>query len=492
MSRLLEVLRSNRSPLFVFFLAAVLRGLPEILSGPYPVGYDVLAGYIPAVEKFPDVSVLTLFGWVWAPLAIVILRAFSVFSDGNSYLLMKIFAPGLYGFFASSFYLMLARGLRWNPRISLMTGLIFLLQPAILRLGWDQFRLELGLSILFLLLTVTGGDLLRRGRRAPWAIAGLSVLVVLSQELVAVLLFAIAFWQIFAALRARNSTLSSYATLLPAVLLFALQVFARLVRFPSFSSHLSPIMTSNSPFFTNYLSGLPFGGGGYSLLILTVASLSLYTIVPVLPLALAGFSREKLFFPVLLWLAIAAYDVVAVPSFGLSYFWWWLLLLPIPLTVYAGKGLVKFGVLRKTNRFRIGVLFIALLSFLAMGYSTSAIGLGYPSAYAYMPGGLVESAVPFADIPYIQQAFYWSNQHLPWGSLILVPENFQGFAATDSRSDLRINVVPPSLSLEEALQLVHPKTAVYAIYTPLHLGNASIQKLAVFGNILVCDVTGSN
>src|SRR5207245_2989890 len=117
--RLVEVLKSNRSPLFIFLAASVLRGLPEALSGPYPVGYDVLAGYVPSIETFPQVSVLRLFGWIWAPLVVIILRFFSILSSENSYILLKVFAPLLYGFFALSFYLVLVRGFHWDPRISL-------------------------------------------------------------------------------------------------------------------------------------------------------------------------------------------------------------------------------------------------------------------------------------------------------------------------------------------------------------------------------------
>src|SRR5207245_2377743 len=129
----------------------------------------------------------------------------------------------------------------------------------------------------------------------------------------AVLLFVVALWQIGATLMARRGTLFRYAPLLPAVCVFVLQVYGRLVGFPSFSPHLSPIVASNSHLFTNYLSSFSFGGGGYPFLILAVASLSLYTVVPVLPLALMGFSRDRLFFPVLSWLIVAAYDVVVVP-----------------------------------------------------------------------------------------------------------------------------------------------------------------------------------
>src|SRR6059036_3714181 len=100
----LRLVRSHSSQLLVFSAALLLRGLPEILSGQYPVGYDVIVGYVPSIERFPEPAVLTLFGWVWAPLCIFLLRALWEFSFGSTYFFLKLFAPVLYGFFAFTFY----------------------------------------------------------------------------------------------------------------------------------------------------------------------------------------------------------------------------------------------------------------------------------------------------------------------------------------------------------------------------------------------------
>ncbi len=40
----------------VFLLSVAVRALPEFLSGSYPVGFDVLAGYVPSVLTLPDNS----------------------------------------------------------------------------------------------------------------------------------------------------------------------------------------------------------------------------------------------------------------------------------------------------------------------------------------------------------------------------------------------------------------------------------------------------
>ena len=164
----------------VFLLSLLVRALPEILSGSNPVGFDVLAGYVPSVLTLPDNSALKVFGWAWSPLAVYFLWIIRLLTRCDVYLLMKVVGPVFYGFFTLSFYYLLRQGLKWNQKKCFVVALIFLLQPAVLRIGWDQFREELGFIFLFVLLAKTEGNFVNGSKTKPLLVLTLSMLIVLS------------------------------------------------------------------------------------------------------------------------------------------------------------------------------------------------------------------------------------------------------------------------------------------------------------------------
>jgi len=161
--------------------------------------------------------------------------------------------------------------------------------------------------------------------------------------------------------------------------------------------------------------------------------------------------------------------------------------LSIPLTIYAVQGLEKHGFLRG-NRFKITVASLIILSMMAIGYSISAFSLGSTYTYPFLPSGLVQSSVPFADIPDIESAFTWASGVLPMNVSVIVPEQFQGFAATYLRSDLKIRVASPSLTLDQA-RLYYPiRGQLFAIYYSNEIGAAlDYVRLTGFGSVIVCE-----
>jgi len=489
--RLCKVCASGRYlPLWVFLMAFAIRALPEFLSGPYPVGYDLLAGYAPSILALPDASPLKLFGWFWSPLAVFVLWFFWVLTRVDLYLLLKVAGPVFYGLFVLSFYYLLLKGLGWGGRKSFVTALLFLLQPAVLRTGWDQLREELGFVFLFVLLAGTNCDIVSGARKKPLTVVVLSVLVALSHQLAAVLLFVVLFWQFVRRLWGKSAfSLKGMIVFVPFVVLFGVQLcFAYFVD-AGFSSHFVPVqLPSGSGFFafTDYfLSDPRFVGGDYFRILAYVGSLSLYCVVPLVFLALKGFFRDKVFTPMLIWLCVASYSIVVFPWFAFSYYWWWILLLPIPLTVYAGHALERWGVFAEGKRSKKLFVGFLLLGVVGVGYACSVVRLGYPYAYTYMPSGLVESCVGFDNIPDIKAAFTWVNENVPVGALVVVPEKFQGFASMYSRSDLRIRVAPPLLSLSEVVGMVEGESIVYAIYYSDDVGKFENTKenLATFRNV---------
>lgn len=454
--------------LWIFSIAFVIRLLPEFLSGPFPVGYDLLAGYAPSLYVFPNDAPLRLFGWAWSPLAVYILWFFWKLSGVDLFLFLKMAGPVFYGLFVLSFYYLLWRGVGWSEKKSFVTALLFLLQPAVLRTGWDQLREELGFVFLFVLLAETRLDVIAGARKKPFMVVVLSVLVVLSHQLATVLLFVVMVWQFMDILvRKRSLPLRGLVAFIPSAFVFIWGLYGQFVC-PNYSDRFVPIqLPSGTGFFafTNYfLSDPRFAGGDWFRVLAYVGSLSLYCVVPLVPLAVKGFFKDNVFMPILVWLCVASYSIVVFPWFAFSHYWWWILLLPIPLTVYAGNALERFGVFVWGKHFRKVLFGFLLLGVVGIGYARSVIKLGYPYAYTYMPSGLVESCVDFVDIPSIKEAFIWASTHLPLNAVVVVPERFQGFASMYSTADLKIHVAPALLEFRNIVEkITENNDAFYAI-----------------------------
>jgi len=446
-----------------------MRGLPELLSGPYPVGYDLLTGYAPSILALPEVYPLTL-GWLWSSLSIFVLWFFWKISQMDLFLFLKIAGPVFYGLFVCSFYYLLSKGIRWDRRKSFLTALVFLLQPAVLRLGWDQLRLMLGFVFLFVLLAKTECNIVSGAGKKPILVAALSVLLVMSQQLTAVIFFAVAIFQLAKfRFESRRDLSRVWIVIFPSMIIFMLQLYLSYFVNLGYNPHYMPI---ELPFgtglfaFTDYFLGDPrFIDGNYFTVLAYVANLSLYVVVPLIPLAVKGFFKDRVFTPMLAWLLVASYSVIVFPWFAFSYFWFWLFLLPIPLTVYAAHALKKKGFLPNERLSRKALTGFALLGVIGVAYSSSVITVGYPFAYTYMPSGLVETCVEFEEIPDVKEAFAWVNSNIPEGSVLVVPENLQGFASMYSRSDIRILIAPPLVNLNQVSELIaKDNSTIYAVY----------------------------
>ena len=472
----------------VFIVALTLRTLPELLSGYYPVGFDTLAGYVPAIIALPDHSPMNLFGWTWSPLAVYLLWFVQFVTRIDPYILLKVAGPVFYGIFTVSFYCMLLHGLEWDDKKSFMVTLLFLLQPAVLRTGWDQLREELGLTFFFLLLAKTKCDIAYGAKTKPLTVLLLSILIVFSHQLAAILFFVVFLWQLFHTMvKEDGAFLRGVVVVLPSAAIFVWQLYNQFV-IPSVSPHFSPIHLptgTNIFVFSNYfLSDPRFLDGDYFKILSYVGSLSLYCVVPLVPFALKGLSKDRVFTPMLIWLSIASYSIVFSPKYAFSYYWWWTLLLPIPLTVYMGQGLEKLGVFRNPARLKMAAFALLIFGGVAFGYAGSAVRIGYPNAYSYIPSGLVESCVGFDDIPDVKGSLEWVNEHASTGAIVVVPENFQGLAFMDLRSDLEIRVAPSLLDLGKAVRTLEAsQDFVYAVYYLSEVGNYDSEMLAIFRKV---------
>jgi hypothetical protein len=472
-----------------------LRALPEFLSGIYPVGFDTLQGYAPAVLALPDISPMKLFGWVYSPLAVLILWFVRFLTGVDIYFLLKIAGPVFYGLLSCSFYFLLTRGLGWSNKKSFFITLILVLQPAILRMGWDQFREELGLCFLFVLLAITKGNLVPRDgiKLKVFCILPLSLLIVFSHQLIALLFFVAFFWQLFIYESKRDRLFfGSVFVIIPSVIFFVLQINGQFLN-PSFSNHFGPLILPGGTgnfVFTDYFQSDPiFLGGNYLTILSYVGGLALYSVVPLIPFAVKGFFKDKVFLPIIVWLSVMSFSILVFPWYAFSLYWWWVLLLPIPLTFYLGEFLSKNQVfegkaLPKHKRMFYGAVLLMVL--LASSYASSTVQVIYSNTTNYIPAGMVESSISFGDIPDVHAAIAWVNNNVPVNSTVIVQEAIQGFSYTELRSDIQIRVSSSLLTLDKASHLIIPRSVIlYAIWYGNKVDNTTLNGLVstVFGKI---------
>ncbi len=61
---LARTVKSHRFALAAFLIPLTIRAIPEILAGPYPIGYDTIASYVPFMHIWASGNFLNYVGTV--------------------------------------------------------------------------------------------------------------------------------------------------------------------------------------------------------------------------------------------------------------------------------------------------------------------------------------------------------------------------------------------------------------------------------------------
>ncbi len=137
--------------LFVFLIGCFIRALPAILSYPFPVGYDSINYYLPVLfhiennwndllKSFPVYTIL------------VYLSSLFLFNDlYNTFIFSTIF---LYGFFATTIFLISKKIMNQSSNRSLCFTIFVIFQLSVLRMSWDLSRDILALIFFHIFLLV--------------------------------------------------------------------------------------------------------------------------------------------------------------------------------------------------------------------------------------------------------------------------------------------------------------------------------------------------
>ena len=129
--------RSKRFALAAFLVPVFIRSIPEILVGPYPIGWDTIAFYVPntldwATGKTGFTEILGT-----APLMYMISVPVYWVSRVNPVWIFKIMGPILYGGMIWALYRFLRTNLGWHEGGALGGALFSSLYFVTLRISWD-------------------------------------------------------------------------------------------------------------------------------------------------------------------------------------------------------------------------------------------------------------------------------------------------------------------------------------------------------------------
>src|SRR5438552_9173002 len=192
---------SYRFALAAFLVPVFIRSIPEILVGPYPIGWDTIAFYVPNTQDWAagKAGFTEILGT--APLMYLISVPVYLLSRVNPVWIFKIMGPILYGSMIWALFRFLKIGLKWPDRQALGGALLTSLYFVTLRVSWDMYRNMLGFTFILLGLPLIE-DL--KGVRNQALLSVLVVLAVASDQLTGVIWLVLAGTKALISMRRRR------------------------------------------------------------------------------------------------------------------------------------------------------------------------------------------------------------------------------------------------------------------------------------------------
>jgi len=427
-------------PLLAFAVPLLVRVIPEVLMGPYVVGFDTMAYYVSTTTLWlhGDVSLLSFIAS--APLFYTLTAGLTL-ASGSVVLVLKVLPSVLLGFLGLAMYGYARRGLGWSPKKSIVPAMVGTLYFVALRVSWDAFREELALIFFFvvlMLLVVRAGASGKFSWKRYVAFSLALAAVVLSNQVVAVLVLGVLLFTVIYKL-VRESRVDAVRLIvfsLPAVLLFFV-IF-----------YLSPAVPEYRLIF-----GFPtttdgwlalFGYSSYPAMLASEAGFILYCFLPILPLAVLSVKRFDNFqMRSLVILILIATLVPMVSPSDLRL----VMLLVYPLAFYATEGLSWLKSVHwkrfRITLLRVGLVYLMLVTVvLSLGFMVMTPENPFPyfkegvNPYIYtIPTSMLQNTVSITDCQGTVNALQWLKDNMTGNSVLLTHRAFYGWALTTFNPD---------------------------------------------------------
>jgi len=415
-----KAVQAHTFALVAFLIPLGIRAFPEILVGPYPIGWDTIAFYVPntldwAAGKAGFAEILGT-----APLMYMISVPVYLLSRVNPVWIFKIMGPILYGTMIWSLFRFLQIGLKWPDKQALGGALITSLYFVTLRISWDLYRNMLGLTFILLSLPLIED---MKGPRKQVLLSAIIVLAVAADQLTGVIALVLVGTRGLIGLtkNQRDEFARMVKVALPGALLFLATAYAGLI-VPGIGlvRQQTPVPTINS-------ASLSLGFLGYAYLALV-------------PLILIGLRRVRNI-ELRIWTLFCIGTVVTaiLPFFGpIVESYRWSLLLDIPLCIFAASGVHRIVAsvhpriewVTKFHRLIVptfstvlmlsAMLYIALPAQQAIFFYTAYPGL--------LPTSMIQDTIPMSDLGNLKALLDSAATRIDSGTVLITHQAIYGWA----------------------------------------------------------------
>jgi hypothetical protein len=418
----LQQVRQHKFAFAAFLVPLSIRIIPEILSGPYPVGWDIIAYYIPNTIDMAS-GKMDVWGIVTSPpvMYAIVVPAY-LLAKSNLVPIFKVLGPILYGLLGLSIFWFSKQRFHWSSKKALYAVLFIASYFVTLRISWDAYQAELGLSLFILAESIQ----IPSSTKSALVRVSLLSLAVLSNQLVGVLVVGTQLATFLGPSIRKNPRL--FPLQFSPVALFLLILYATM-------------QTSLGP-------GLTVVGPVADLSILTTnLSFLVYAYIFITPLVLFGIKlREKAVFAS--WIIVCGIGMAlsVLPGHVFQDIGYrWVLLLSVPLLILAYEG---FSKLRISSAFMprkwVGLLRVVVLVSLSSSAVLYAVvpaqsALAFYTIFPqYIPSSMVQSSLPSYDYPNVVSAMLWVDSHLDSHSVLITQQAFYGWARSYLSPDKEI------------------------------------------------------
>src|SRR2546427_9669755 len=148
--------RTGSAAVLAFAIPFLIRSVPELLAGSFPIGFDTVNLYVPFQVSCNRDGIGGCPGCVSqthaAPLPSVILAGAPIVG-ASPFLVAKVLGPSLAGALGLSLFTFSTRRLGWSAGSGVVLASFVFLTLPVLRLSWDLHRNTLALS--FVLLSIS-------------------------------------------------------------------------------------------------------------------------------------------------------------------------------------------------------------------------------------------------------------------------------------------------------------------------------------------------
>jgi len=443
---------SVRQALLVsFVLGFALRLIPELLAFPHPIGWDLVhyAYFMRSGIVWPHWTGFFTSTWLLYAFLFPVHNSFAV----DSFLLLKIAGPVLFGFNVCGVYWFAKSFLGWDVKKSFLAAGFFSLQLASLRISYDLLRNTLGLGLLlFTLPLVKKLD----SKLGFLVFTLLSLLTVFAHEYAAVTLLVTSLLLALPGLVKRKERQEAEASrrlifaVLPALVVFLVGLYLRM--FPV--RYEGTVQVGPNLVWVGDTARQSFG--------------KLFFFVNYLGMNMAVDSHPNYW--VLVVNVLALFALLYLPYFfALQYWHRWLFMLVYPFSFYAVHGAeillkqqlprarVKLGKLRVFPNKVFAMVFATVLLgaiYLATPFLMVNVGFGIFSLAPVCRYFSSAPTVPYQDVDGTVQAVHWLEVNLHDDSCAVLHDAFAAWAtlALESRHNVVGYVNDVDLAVDYALQ----------------------------------------